>query len=238
MSSLILCGFLRTTIYERYDFTMNKMYADRAFLLVPYMADIKFTHRLVTGNRQRKYPFDLWFIDKRTLKEIPDYGKVDCKAYAYYLPTRECPVDYRALGLWFALWSVKMMKYADKDFFTHADSGLAKLIGCDRENIPLLKAALEKYGLLISADDLFALTPFEERADWFLPLLREKKAPPADFLAKVAAMKNKMLTEATQVKPMSPTAVKCPWCKEWTEAKDVGLGMLQCKACQQSFDKA
>jgi hypothetical protein len=166
---------------------MNIMYADRQYLLVPH-ADVSLVERLILGNNLRKNPYKLWFIDDRTMKahhdNLPDADQITTRhGWAFYMPTRECPLTYRELAVWFMLWSIQG-KHKTL-YFQQSFTGLETLLGLGRRQASELADRLEEPHHLIKVVRTegwpwFYLFPFAPYDKWFVPL--QSNAVPKEIL--------------------------------------------------------
>src|SRR5437867_3623760 len=124
------------------------MFDDRQYLIVPY-AECPLIERLLLGNRARKHPYDFWFLDERTIaSHIPnlDAIKIVAKsAWAFYMPAKDCPLNYRELSLWFVLYSIGNEK---GQCFQQSFNGLEKLTGLGEEQASVLSDKLVSLKLI------------------------------------------------------------------------------------------
>lgn len=171
---------------------MNIMFYDRQFLIVPHPADQtkNLVERLIMGNSMRNNPYDLTtIIDKRTLgnyyEPAPDESELKAKkGWAFYIPSKECPLDYRELSLWFMLFSLHRARKLTSPYFQNSFAGLEKLLGLGQRQAVILADRLVARDLIMVDRSrtlpwfyLHDPTPFEH---WFRP--SSDNSIPAQFL--------------------------------------------------------
>ena len=165
---------------------MNTMYADRYFLPIRNFTGKGFTlvEQIIYSNEYLYEPFDLteWGIDPVTINKYkvltPDKPK-KC-AWAFYLPSKVCPLRYRALAMWFGLWSLALgvkdkqgrVSKAKGRRFNNALVGLEKILGLGQREAKPLCEELALQGLISFQTRPFRNAEFEladclPYAHWF-----------------------------------------------------------------------
>jgi hypothetical protein len=192
---------------------MNVMFADRQFVLIPYVKGLSLIDRILLGNQHRRNPKDLAALKidpkvmgrHRDVADVPgDYVK---KAYAFYWPTNDCPMTYRELALWFMLWSIQPAKAKENPDHPHtfwnAYAGLEDLIGVGLREMPGIADGLQHHGLIEHENASWYLEDYQPYAGWFLAKEETGKIP-AKFLERE---KQRMAAKAIP-EPITPTPAK------------------------------
>lgn len=189
---------------------MNVMYEDRQYLLVPAAKGLCLVERLMLGNAHRKSPYDLWFIDQRTIKAhehvLTEHHDIkQWHSWAFYMPTRECPLGYRELSLWFMLVSLSQTK--KKRYTQEAFAGLEALIGLGARQASVLADNLVDAGIIkmIRTEGwpwFYVYDTFAAKADWFVPL--HSRAVPTEFLEMENAERAGRNAAQMEAQPVEP----------------------------------
>jgi hypothetical protein len=178
------------------------MYDDRQYLPVPNVGGLgvggnppNLVERLMLGNLRRKNPYDLWFIDRRTrdrhsgvVDQLAGQLASDSKGdrrpgWSFYLPTRDCPADYRELSILFMLHSIhkdprrrsrKGRPTVHGNSVANSFHGLEKLTGVGKGQACVLAKRLEDLNLIkvvpTEGWPWFHLADPAPFADWFMPV--------------------------------------------------------------------
>lgn len=157
---------------------MNAMYDDRLYLPIPNFCQTDFTlyQRLVLANKLSSYPIDLWFLDPDTVAKHERIEYVPPKGYtwSFYQPTRDCPLDWRELAVWFVLWSLALgskRRPGPGMVFQSSLAGVEALLGLgQREAKPLCLRLKERELIDLEIGSRwtwFMLNPYEPFAHWF-----------------------------------------------------------------------
>lgn len=176
------------------------MFDDRLFIPMPYFnkhCPFSLLTRIIVANRWKEQPFDLSrFIDERSLQaaEPQENAKLYIASpghpWAFYIPKKSCPLDYRSLALWFRLFCLMPDGKPCKQGFL----GLGKLLGLDRRTIEAHAEILhQKHDLIkvVKSDDpkapwwWFVPPVRDECRSWFVEVTTKKDSAMPDEMRKI-----------------------------------------------------
>lgn len=134
---------------------MNSIFDDRLFLPVPTFSQSGFTlyERIVLANSLAKYPIDLWFLDRKTISKYQAlvWDQPITHGWSLYMPTRDCPIDFRENAMWSILWSVAKgtkLRPGKGTQFKDWLAGFEKMIGLGQREAKTLCERLKDRGMI------------------------------------------------------------------------------------------
>lgn len=168
---------------------MNKVYRDRAFILVPAMkpdCPITFVDRLIHASQENceTLGFTLQTVEESkaclgTLEPDQWIRQYDGKthwSYAYYLPSDVNPFTPYQLAVWSVVWALSTERKGKRVLLGTCAKGLGELLGMYRETVAEHLKTLEDVGFIKLFPGKYHTTLMsigvvtDPPADWFIAL--------------------------------------------------------------------